>query len=49
MKAVGYVRVSTENQAKEGVSLVAQRVKSFFSLYVTTVHDDMLHKIYFIN
>jgi len=27
MKAVGYVRVSTEDQAREGVSLEAQRAK----------------------
>ena len=33
MKAIGYVRVSTEDQAKEGVSLDNQRerIKSFCS------------------
>ena len=27
MKAIGYVRVSTEEQAREGISLEAQRAK----------------------
>ena len=35
MKAIGYIRVSTEEQAKEGVSLAAQeaKIKAYCELY----------------
>lgn len=42
MKAIGYIRVSTEEQAREGVSLEMQREK--IAAWVN-LHDAELHKI----
>ncbi len=39
IKAIGYIRVSTDEQAKEGVSLENQKTKIEFDKYVSILKE----------